>query len=77
MSTLPPQKFYKEETPKIMQTKFIINHPETRLIKGNEEHEETEVEKTGISPNYLATYRAWLKPWICLVQERVSTVLNC
>lgn len=50
MSTLPPQKFYKEETPKIMQTKFIINHPETRLIKGNEEHEETEVRENWYFP---------------------------
>lgn len=50
MSTLPPQKFYKEETPKIMQTKFIINHPETRLIKENEEHEEKEVKENWYFP---------------------------
>lgn len=50
MSTLPPQKFYKEETPKIMQTKFIINHPETRLLKENGEHEEKEVKENWYFP---------------------------
>lgn len=41
MSTLPPQKLHKEP-PKIMQTIFITNHPETRLIKENGESEEKE-----------------------------------
>lgn len=50
-------KFYKEETPQIMQTIFIINHPRTRLIKENIKRvkKRRKLEKSGISLNYLAT----------------------